>query len=77
MLIEAAAPVGRRRTQMDRSAETRSQLVKAAGELLESVGFAGTTTAAIAMGESPCAVGRRSIGSGSVVRVYASGDTRP
>jgi AcrR family transcriptional regulator len=38
----------RRRTQEDRSAETRSILISAAIDLLQTVGFAGTTTALIA-----------------------------
>lgn len=42
-----ATPI-RRRTQTDRSAETRGALVHAAIELLHTVGFAGTTTALIA-----------------------------
>lgn len=38
----------RRRTQVDRRAETRTVLIRATIELLQSVGFAGTTTALIA-----------------------------
>ena len=38
----------RRRTQTDRTAETRAALIHAAIELLHTVGFAGTTTALIA-----------------------------
>jgi AcrR family transcriptional regulator len=37
-----------RRTQVDRSTETRALLIHAAIELLQTVGFAGTTTALIA-----------------------------
>lgn len=37
-----------RRTQVDRSAETRAVLIRAAIELLHTVGFGGTTTALIA-----------------------------
>jgi AcrR family transcriptional regulator len=40
--------VAPRRTQVDRSAETRMILIRAAIELLHTVGFAGTTTALIA-----------------------------
>ncbi|MBZ6078965.1 TetR/AcrR family transcriptional regulator [Microvirga puerhi] len=38
----------RRRTQVDRSAETRAILIRAAIELLQTLGFAGTSTALIA-----------------------------
>jgi AcrR family transcriptional regulator len=38
----------RRRRQVDRSAETRAILIRATIELLQTVGFAGTTTALIA-----------------------------
>jgi AcrR family transcriptional regulator len=37
-----------RRTQVDRSTETRALLIRAAVKLLQTVGFAGTTTALIA-----------------------------
>jgi AcrR family transcriptional regulator len=43
----APAPI-RRRTQVDRSAETRAILIHATIKLLQVVGFAGTTTALIA-----------------------------
>lgn len=43
----SAIPI-RRRTQTDRSAETRAALIHAAIELLHTVGFAGTTTVLIA-----------------------------
>lgn len=43
-----AAVRGRRRTQVDRSAETRAILTGAAIEILHTVGLAGTTTALIA-----------------------------
>ncbi len=38
----------RRRSQVDRSAETRATLIRATIDLLQMVGFAGTTTALIA-----------------------------
>jgi AcrR family transcriptional regulator len=44
----ATAVRTRRRTQVDRSAETRAVLIRAAIELLQTFGFAGTTTALIA-----------------------------
>lgn len=43
-----AAVRGRRRTQVDRSAETRAILTRAAIETLHTVGLTGTTTALIA-----------------------------
>ncbi|MGO4572687.1 TetR/AcrR family transcriptional regulator [Microvirga sp. 2TAF3] len=42
-----AVPI-RRRSQVDRSAETRAVLIRSTIELLQTVGFAGTTTAHIA-----------------------------